>query len=316
MLHGVVEHFPTHSGVAMKPVVFIHTNDKQMLGAKVGAHLLKARSRTPEHFDVVTLRLEEISHLSCRDGNSYLRKGRFATWRNDDLQSFSPLRMMVPQVMKFQGKALVIDPDVFAVGDVCELLNRDMAGKSILCREVREGYRGNGRRFFASSVMLLDCARLSHWRWNDQIDAMFSMKLDYGPWISLIEEDPATIGEIGEEWNDFDRLTPRTKLLHNTERSTQPWKTGLPVDYDTTGVSNWRAWVGKKLAYFGVSKQTNVYVAHPDSSQERFFLHAVLECLDKGVFEEEFLKDEIEKRHVRADIFDRLNRIRTNPLAA
>ena len=29
----------------------------------------------------------------------------------------------------------------------------------------------------------------------------------------------------------FRPLTPATKLVHNTQRRTQPWKTGLPVDY-------------------------------------------------------------------------------------
>ena len=33
-----------------------------------------------------------------------------------------------------KGRAAVIDPDIFAVGDVWELLSRDMGGKAILCR--------------------------------------------------------------------------------------------------------------------------------------------------------------------------------------
>ena len=43
-------------------------------------------------------------------------------WRNDDLQSFTPLRFMPPELMGYQGRAVVVDPDVFAVGDVFELL--------------------------------------------------------------------------------------------------------------------------------------------------------------------------------------------------
>ena len=39
------------------------------------------------------------------------------------------------------------------------------------------------------------------------------------------------IGPLEPGWNDFDHLGPGTKLLHNTRRMTQPWKTGLPVDF-------------------------------------------------------------------------------------
>jgi hypothetical protein len=299
----------------MRPVVYIHTNDKQMLGARVGAYLLKARSRTPDAFDVRLLRLEETPHLNRREGQTYLRKGKIATWRNDDLQSFSPLRMMVPQLRGFRGRALVIDPDVFAIGDVCEFLMRDMERKAILCRHVQEGYRGNGSSFYASSVMLLDCAKLTHWQWDQQIDDIFAKRLDYGPWIGLLLEDPSTIGEIEEEWNHFDKLTLETKLLHNTERSTQPWKTGLPVDYDTTIVTpeSEYGWIHRKLIRWGLVSSTqgvtSRYAPHPDPKQELFFLTALKECLSNGVFDESFLKEQMEKKYARPDLLEKLGEL-------
>ena len=60
---------------------------------------------------------------------------------------------------------------------------------------------------------------------------MFASARDYRTWMSLSYEDPGTIGAFEPEWNDFDHLGPGTKLLHNTRRMTQPWKTGLPVDF-------------------------------------------------------------------------------------
>lgn len=307
----------------MKPVVYIHTNDKQFTGAVLSKHSLITRSSNPDSFEVRFLRLEETPHLLKRDGQEYLRKGRKAVWKNDDLQSFSPLRMMVPQLMGFKGRALVIDPDVFAVGDVCELLNRDMGGKAVMCRHVMDGYRGNGHRFYASSVMLLDCEKLSHWQWDKQIDDMFNMKHDYGPWISLLMEPEENIGEIEEEWNHFDTLNECTKLLHNTERSTQPWKTGLPVDYDTT-------WAKKKKAAqqsqpVPASKIERIlttfsrhwkkddsgieyYKPHPDTNQEKFFFTLLNEALDSGIVTNDFLKSEIKKRHIRPDILSAMSR--------
>jgi hypothetical protein len=285
-----------------------------MIGAKVGAYLLKSRSRTPEGFDVELLRLEDTPHLYHREGQSYLRKGKTAVWRNDDLQAFSPLRMMVPQVMGYRGRALVIDPDVFAIGDSQELLDRDMQGKAIVCRNVAAGYRDNGNRFYASSVMLLDCAKLGHWRWDRQIDEMFAGQLDYGPWISLLLENPATIGELEKEWNQFDALDRNTKLLNNNERSTQPWKTGLSVDYDTTTAvtqhPGWARAMRRALEKLGVCKteeqRERYYVAHPDPAQETFFFEAVKECLQVGVFDQDFLHREMRQRHVRPDLLERI----------
>ncbi len=63
----------------VKPVVFVHTNDKQLFGAKLAAYSLKARSKHPDRFEVKLLRLEETPHLYHREGRDYLRKGKVAT---------------------------------------------------------------------------------------------------------------------------------------------------------------------------------------------------------------------------------------------
>src|SRR5688572_1493075 len=114
---------------AMKPTVFIHTNDPQLLGGKVAEWSFKAASRTPDAFDVRWLRVEETPALLAREGQEFRRKGRTATWHNRDLQSFTPLRFAPPQAMGFEGRAIVVDPDVFALADVMELFERDLGGK-------------------------------------------------------------------------------------------------------------------------------------------------------------------------------------------
>ena len=124
---------------------------------------------------------------------------------------------------------MVIDPDVFAVGDVWELLQRDMQGKALMCRP-RTGTKGLSG-CLASSVMLLDCAKLTHWRCEENFGELFDFERDYADWICLKTEPRESIGFFEDEWNDFDTLTPETRLIHNTKRQTQPGKTGLPVDY-------------------------------------------------------------------------------------
>lgn len=298
-----------------RPTVFIHTNYQQIVGAYVAMYSMKKASEHPDAFDVKLIRLEETPHLLKRQGDHYLRKGKNAVWLNEDLQSFSPLRRMVPQLMGYEGRAVVTDPDVFAIGDIYELLTMDMGGRAIMCRNVSEGYKGNGHKFYASSVMLLDCAKLHHWRWDDDIDRMFAGELDYGPWIGLHTEDPSTIGEISEDWNSFDKLTPSTRLLHTTERLTQPWKTGLPIDFDQTtkprkeksgsalAIGFWQRLAGK----FGLGAQglpgddTPRYQQNPDPAQERLFFGLLKGAIEEGYLDSELLKDGIARKNVRSD---------------
>ena len=209
----------------MTPTVFIHTNHKQLVGALVSSYSLKRNSRRPDRFDVRIIHSEDHPFLKAREGQPFLREGKTRIWHYDDLQSFTPLRFMPPELMGYQGRAVVIDPDIFAVGDITELLDRDMQGKAILCKARRT------EKKFASSVMLLDCAKLTHWQCERQFNELFEMKRDYMDWISLLCEPEETIGLFEDEWNSFDELNAKTKLLHNTKRRTQPWKTGLPVDF-------------------------------------------------------------------------------------
>jgi hypothetical protein len=293
----------------VKPSVFIHSNDRQRIGALVAAHALRRNSPRGDDFDVRIIQREDYAFFDAHEGQRYLRDGSSRIWRNDDLQSFTPLRFMVPQLLSYRGRALVIDPDVFAVGDVMSLLSRDMAGKAILCRR-RSGWKK--KTCFASSVMLLDCEKLTHWRCEEDFRELFQGKRDYADWICLRLEPPDSIGLLEEEWNDFDRLTPRTRLLHNTRRWTQPWKTGLPVDFvpgDKFTAVPGVAWLmRKRREWFGDYALLGRYVRHPDRAQERLFFALLRECLERGSVTEDLLREEIRRNHVRHDAIEQLER--------
>ena len=281
----------------MKNTVFIHTNAKQIVGAIVAAHSLKRNSATPDKFDVRIIRCEDYSFFDKKEGQTFLRGKEKRIWKNDDLQSFTPLRFMPPELMGYQGRAVIMDPDIFAVRDVNELLERDMQGKAIMA-VARPGH--NKRRYYiASSVMLLDCSKLTHWKCEEQFNEMFEMKRDYIPWISLELEDRSTIGLLEPEWNHFDTLNENTKLLHNTKRRTQPWKTGLPVDFTNRNEKRF----GFLASQWFRAKR---YLPHPDPNQEAFFFNLLGECLDIEVVSEEFVREEIKKRHIRVDALELL----------
>ena len=291
----------------MKPTVFIHTNRKQMLGALVSRYSLQKNSAHAAEFDVEFIEAGDQPCMLEREGQRYLRDGDMRPWLNDDLQSFTPLRFAPPQLMNYQGRAVVIDPDIFAIGDIWDLLNRDMGGSAILCRP-KSGRKGR-KGAFASSVMLLDCAQLKHWQFEQNFIDMFEpVKRDYMDWISLKLENPATIGLLESEWNDFDNLTENTRLLHNTKRKTQPWKTGLKIDYrpaDTFQLFPPRHWLRRgRRALFGDYKFAGTYAAHPDPRQEQFFFGLVRGALEDGVISEAQLRDEIAQGHLRTDALE------------
>jgi hypothetical protein len=253
-----VDPSPERSG---KPCVFVHTNHKQWIAALVSQYSLKRYSAHGDAFDVRIIHTKDFPFLHAREGQLHLRDGLKRTWLMDDLQSFAPLRFTPPELMNYSGRAIVIDPDVFAVGDVYELLARDMQGKAIMCR-----LRPGAKAF-------------------------------------------ETIGLFEEEWNDFDRLTDKTKLLHNTKRKTQPWKTGLKIDYAPNASKNrgFRpvGWLRRaRESVFGRYGMLGHYKSHPDPNQERYFFGLLRECLEKGVISEALLRDEMEHDHIRHDAFE------------
>ncbi len=293
----------------MKPTVFIHTNHKQYVGALVSAHSMRRNSAHADEFDVKLIELKDhMDVFGPLEGKKYLRDNVWRTWMNDDLQSFTLLRFMPPELMGYEGRAVVVDPDVFAVQDVWELLSKDMAGKAVWCC-----VRGKGPRAHpASSVMLLDNAKLRHWKLTDYVGKIFEGEYEYKRWMNLGYEKPETIGILPPEWNHFDRLTSETKMIHNTRRRTQPWKTGLPIDFipsenNPYNPYAWLMYARRKL--FGTYAFLGNYKPHPDKRQEDFFFGLVKECVENGTISEELLREAMRNNWVRHDALEVLEKV-------
>jgi hypothetical protein len=288
-----------------RPHIFIQTNAKQEIGAIVSAHSMKRNSAHADKFDVSIMLKEDFPYFQAREGQNYMRHGGKRLWLNEDLQSFTITRFLPPQLMGYEGRALVVDPDVFAVADVWELLNRDMQGKAIMCR---------GSKFkngaFATSVMLLECSKLKHWDVEKGFNELFEGKRDYHNWMSLLMEGRETIGTFENEWNDFDKLTPATRMVHNTHRRTQPWKTGLRVDYTPTEFVPVIGQIMKlRRILFGEHAFLGKYHKHPDANQENLFFGLLKECLEQGKVTEAKLKESMAKNYVRHDAMDVMARV-------
>ncbi|CAN5202298.1 hypothetical protein BH10PSE7_BH10PSE7_13880 [soil metagenome] len=290
----------------MKPCVFIHTNEKQILGALVSEYSFKRFASNPGAFDVRLIETKSYPWLMQHEGQTYLRDGLKRAWLNDDLQSFTVLRFMPPELMAYRGRSLVVDPDVFCISDVQPLLDRDMQGAAILARN----RAGTKSRVWASSVMVLDNAKLTHWNVKKNFEEMFSGDRDYMKWVTLELEPQSSIRELETFWNDFDKLTEKTRMIHNTKRQTQPWKTGLPVDFRPPESA--KSFKPKNIyhrirrAIFGDYGMLGRYERHPDPNQERLFFALLKECVEKGIVTESMVKDQMKHNHVRHDAIELL----------
>jgi hypothetical protein len=288
--------------------VFIQANALQALPARIAAYAMTRNSANGERFSVSILHQEDFPFIAARHEQPYLRAGKAETWRADVLQSFTPLRFAPPGLMNYAGRALVVDPDVFAIGDVFDLLSRDMAGAALM---VRARLRPAGEpEKLSSAVMLLDCAKLTHWQLERDFSELFIFKRDYKAWLDLKLEPRATIGLFEPEWNDFDHLGPETKLLHTTRQRTQPWRTGLPVTDGVEPPSRRRSrLLGARWLKSGGAEEEPIHRSHPDPNIELVFLGLTREALLKGVVSEDDVRVEIARGHLRADLFEALEQL-------
>jgi hypothetical protein len=221
---------------------------------------------------------------------------------------------MPPELMGYQGRAIVIDPDIFAVADIMELFNMDMEGKAV--RLVHKPNKNGPGLQRMTSLMLMDCEKLKHWNVEKSFRSMFKKELDYGNWMSMTLEDPDSIGELPKVWNHFDQLTPETKMLHTTRRETQPWKSGLPIDFNTETDSGLkRSFREFQKKVFGKEVFCRRYKVNPDPRQERLFFALLKECLENGSITKEMLQEEMTKCHVRHDAFKVMERVKPLPPA-
>jgi hypothetical protein len=282
--------------------VFICSNNQQILGAKVSRYTLE-KYRRSDLFEVVILNTDDGSELDRLAGQTYLRAGEIHRFSATELQSWTLIRFAPPELMNYQGKAVVIDPDVFAVGaDVGELFERNMTETPILAR------RGKGEGIWASSVMVLDCARLRQWSLAMIVDGLLAHELDYRVLMDLRGETES-IGEIEEAWNCFDRIDGSTRLLHTTVRMTQPWRTGLPLDMVINrpppfmGVIP-REWIHALLG----RRQLTVHQEHPDPKVKTFFFSHLKGAVEAGVIQEDEVNLAVEQGQIRADIWEQLDR--------
>lgn len=283
----------------MPKKAFIQTNNKQLFGARLAKFAIERYLADRNTISVEIINVDELPAFQSFSGKTYLRNGVLTTYNRNDLQSFTLSRFMPPELMNYEGRALVIDPDIFALTDISELLGLEMENKSIACCAKKNAWD--------TSVMVLDCAKLRHWNIEEILQKLEKKELDYTDIITLKTEPEENIKELPRKWNNLDTLNSDTKMLHTTNRLTQPWKTGLPIDFTRNKMPKLFGVVPRESIHKLLGKYPTHYQPHPDKEIEKFFLQLTSDALKSSVITKEEIADEVSKKNIRDDIFKLIN---------
>ncbi len=279
----------------MEKKIFIQTNDKQLFGAKLAKYAIEKNLKKGS-IPVEILNVNNIKAFKDFNGTPFTQHGETRIFDLNDLQSFIYSRFMPPEQMGYEGRSIVIDPDIFALTDLNDLFDMDYSGKAILCCKKGD----ENVKIWDSSLMVLDNAKLKHWKISQILSDLRDRKTDHRTLLRLIKE--TSVGELPDIWNDLDELTPETRLLHTTERLTQPWKTGLPIDFTRNKMPKLFGFIPREWIHKITGKYPSKYQRHPDKKIEEFFFNLAGEALLAGVVSVSEIQDEMDKNHVRKDM--------------
>ena len=197
--------------------IYIQSNKYQLIAAKVAQFSF-------EQFgcDVKIMEIENYQNILNKFNRHIKRNGKLSFFE-DDLQSFTLLRFLAPELNKFKDKILIIDPDIFALKDPKNLIN-----------ELNEDKFDIGCTFYnnlpRSEMMIVDAKKVN-WNFKKILDNLFDLKIDYKDLMNLSFDEELKIKNIDKKYNSHDIIEKNTILLHTTNRITQPWKLDLKIDF-------------------------------------------------------------------------------------
>jgi hypothetical protein len=271
--------------------VFIHTNNKQGIGAILSKFSIE-RFLSDKEISVEYINVDQLPVFKNFVGKKYLRNGKEMVYNPNDLQSFTLSRFMPPELMNYSGRAVVIDPDIFSIKDISSLFTLDLKGSPIAACSKKGAWD--------TSMMVLDCDKLKHWNMAHILSDLENKKLDYSDIMSLRTEK--SILEMPRIWNNLDTLTDDTYLIHTTNRLTQPWKTGLKIDFTPNDPGKLFGIIPKKLLLQIRGKWPTHYQKHPDPTVEKFFFDLTKQALAAGAITKQDIQKAIDSKDVRPDL--------------
>ena len=276
--------------------VFIHTNSKQELGALVAQacyHRLGIKN-------VELLKLEDDHILNRRHNKKYLRDKTWEKYDRNDLQSFTLLRLKAESLSGKEQGYLLTDPDVFPILDPFKSLKKEFdlqASSLFVCpNKTQSPNLDDGFKSYATSVFYRSPReKKALWDYENLIEKLFRGEISYRSLIQFEFLSSSKIGELDDRFNSFDKIEDETILLHNTGRVTQPWKTGLPIDFVNHKISKWNRF--KKRLFL----KRDRYLSHPSKKQEILFFDNLRYALENNFITKDYIEYSIRKRFIRPD---------------
>jgi hypothetical protein len=141
--------------------------------------------------------------------------------KNRSRTGFSFSRFHIPALCGYRGRAIYMDADMQVFRDLTELWTLPMEGSHLAYAD--QPVKGGRKPQF--SVLLMDCEALK-WDVKEIIAGLDEGRYTYEDLMYtcciLPEERKKTL--LPTEWNSLERYEPgRTRLLHYTDMTTQPW---------------------------------------------------------------------------------------------
>lgn len=133
--------------------------------------------------------------------------------RDRNVTGFSLVRLAVPELCGFSGRAVYMDSDMVVLADVAELFALPFGAAAVL------------RPPNQAAVVVYDCARLRHWTAAAAAANVGSGRWDYACAIELAH-DAAVARSVPARWNRCDERPADTALVHFTTLARQPWREG------------------------------------------------------------------------------------------
>ena len=202
--------------------VFIGSGEASRLERKTFIHSLRKNSKRDLELYVFNGTHNAVEPV---DGGEPLPASMSLKAKYTNVTEFSNYRFLIPQLCNHEGRAIYVDSDMIALGDIGELFDVDLAGADFLAKA--EAYGGSTEARWGLSVALFDCAkcRFDLDRYVDEIEqGLYTFADMHQMTEKFLAHHPFTIGPIDPKWNEFDRYDDRTKLIHYTNLSTQPWR--------------------------------------------------------------------------------------------
>ncbi|MGE4236844.1 hypothetical protein [Hydrogenophaga sp.] len=201
--------------------VFISSGEASLLERKVLMYSLRRNSQRD-----LDIRVFNGTHNTIeREGHAPEPATMSLKVKYQNVTEFSNYRFLVPAACGHRGRAISMDSDMIALGDIGELFDAEMGDRQLLAKPAAYGNQADEQ--WGLSVMLIDCnqTRFALDQYFDEIEAGLYNYTDLHQMRpSFLAHHPFKIGRIDPQWNEFDRCDKDTRLIHYTNLYTQPWK--------------------------------------------------------------------------------------------